>query len=174
MSRSIVQWVVVMLAAALAGCAGGGSTPQLPVGKSQTAALTPAPIRRIEARPGLIVLSDQLQAECRLAGAGPQSRNAFNDGLLRVPGMLMLDGVAECLLAGPLRGRRVSLTAYADDRHDGKYNQQLGVLRASTVQDYLSWRGVPKSELMLLAKTRAPAGDSERLASRHVELREAE
>ena len=58
-----------------------------------------------------------------------------------------LDILAQCFIAGPMRGRLLRLVGHADPRGEEEYNFLLGQRRAGSVQTYLSQRGVANGSI---------------------------
>jgi peptidoglycan-associated lipoprotein len=71
----------------------------------------------------------------------------FDSYDLTVEEKQVLDQIADCLVRGPLKGKRVTLVGRADPRGEGEYNMSLGAYRASAVKSYLGERGVEQQRM---------------------------
>lgn len=74
-----------------------------------------------------------------------------NSAALRPRGKHLVDHLADCLLRGELRRESIVVVGYADPRGSEEYNQDLGLLRARSVQRRLSWRGVPRARVRVVS-----------------------
>jgi peptidoglycan-associated lipoprotein len=59
----------------------------------------------------------------------------------------VLEAIAKCLTAGPLKGKAVDLVGRADPRGETEYNMTLGAKRARSVHTFLGDLGVPADKL---------------------------
>ncbi len=59
----------------------------------------------------------------------------------------ILEAIAKCITAGPLKGRALELVGRADPRGETEYNMTLGAKRARTVHSFLGGLGVPGDKL---------------------------
>jgi peptidoglycan-associated lipoprotein len=59
----------------------------------------------------------------------------------------VLEAIAKCLTAGPLKGKSVDLVGRADPRGETEYNMTLGAKRARSVHTFLGDLGVPADKL---------------------------
>jgi outer membrane protein OmpA-like peptidoglycan-associated protein len=104
-----------------------------------------------------VVVTAEIQRECQLpSGAESVPRFAFDEAQLRPRGRNILDDVAECLKAGRLQDRTISIVGRADPRGSDQYNQALGESRAEAARRYLVRQGV--SEQQLVVKSRGESG----------------
>jgi outer membrane protein OmpA-like peptidoglycan-associated protein len=60
-----------------------------------------------------------------------------------------LADVAKCMRDGPLAGRSILVTGYADETGAGTYNQDLAMARARVVADELLRQGAPRGRIFL-------------------------
>lgn len=165
----------ILGAAWLLGCAHSQQNEaRLPVGKARAPTSATAQVRQFKTSPGALLVSAHLRTTCGLSQlSAPGEEGDFNGDLLRIQAMSALDNVAVCLLQGPLKNTTLTMTAYTDARDTGTYNQKLGEMRARSVSDYLSFRGVPKSRLKLISLLkRDERADASRIRhpARNVEL----
>jgi peptidoglycan-associated lipoprotein len=134
------------------GACGGKAAPKPPAAASPTqtasAQRVPAAVDTVAASPNVAVAPD-LAAQCKLTFANVQQAPKFeyNDTDLLAEDRRILQQVAECVLRGPLQGRRVGLVGHADPRGTDEYNLGLGTRRAESVRTYLERLGVPASRL---------------------------
>jgi outer membrane protein OmpA-like peptidoglycan-associated protein len=64
----------------------------------------------------------------------------------------VLEQVANCLTAGPLKGKKVQLVGRADPRGTDEYNLALGNNRAQTVGDFLTELGVAQGQVAVMTR----------------------
>ena len=90
-----------------------------------------------------IRISEEFRRECQLPNA-PKDAPHFDyaDATLRAKGANILDDVAKCLSAGPLKGRIMTIIGRTDARGSEAYNKQLSENRAEAARNYLVQRGV--------------------------------
>jgi outer membrane protein OmpA-like peptidoglycan-associated protein len=104
-----------------------------------------------------VVVAVEIQRACQLPkGAENVPRFAFDEAQLRPRGRNILDDVANCLTAGRLQNRTISIVGRADPRGPEQYNQELGLSRAEAARQYLIRQGV--SEQQLVVRSRGEAG----------------
>jgi outer membrane protein OmpA-like peptidoglycan-associated protein len=104
-----------------------------------------------------VVIATEIQRECALPkGAEDVPRFAFDEAQLRPRGRNILDDVKECLTAGRLRDRTITIIGRADPRGPDQYNQELGLSRAEAARQYLVRQGVPERQLVV--KSRGESG----------------
>ncbi|HEU0030321.1 MAG TPA: OmpA family protein [Kofleriaceae bacterium] len=108
-----------------------------------TAAVKPTP-----ASPSLTV-SDELARQCKLhlSNAQQAPKFGYDEAELLPADRDVLQQLAQCLLTGPLKDKRVQLVGRADPRGTDEYNLGLGSRRAETVRTYLQRLGVPGDRL---------------------------
>jgi peptidoglycan-associated lipoprotein len=94
-------------------------------------------------------VSDELARRCSLKFADADQAPKFSyDATELLPADRdVLQQVADCLVKGPLKGRRVELIGRADPRGTDEYNLGLGSRRAETVRSYLQRLGVPGNRI---------------------------
>jgi peptidoglycan-associated lipoprotein len=98
--------------------------------------------------------SDELVRKCTLHFDNQQEAPKFdyNGADLSTDDRNVLSQIADCVIKGPLKGRKLSLVGRADPRGTEEYNMGLGDRRAHTVESYLERLGVGSK--LLDAKTR--------------------
>jgi peptidoglycan-associated lipoprotein len=96
-----------------------------------------------------VSVSDELAQKCKLRFASVEQAPKFgyNDDDLLPSDRNLLQQVADCLVRGPLQGRRVQLVGRADPRGTEEYNLALGNRRAESVRTYLERLGVAAGRL---------------------------
>jgi outer membrane protein OmpA-like peptidoglycan-associated protein len=95
-----------------------------------------------------IVVSEQIKEVCKLPETPKQEPQFdFDEAALRSRGESILDGVAACMLTGPMKDEQLVVTGHADPRGGEAYNQELGMRRSSSAQEYLVSRGVPAARI---------------------------
>lgn len=100
-----------------------------------------------------VQISKALRERCALPDEPQAAPNFdFDQATLRARGKNVLDDVATCLTSGPLKGEVVTLVGRADPRGSADYNQALSASRAAAARNYLAQRGVPESQLKLMAR----------------------
>ena len=104
-----------------------------------------------------VVINEDVLAKCGIASTEQAPQFAFNSADLAVQGRGMLDTLAQCMIDGPLRGKRLLLVRRADPRGEDEYNMTLGSLRAEAVASYLHDHGVPLDELSLTSRGKLDA-----------------
>jgi len=100
-----------------------------------------------------IQISEDFRRECQLPNA-PQEAPHFDyaGSTLHARGQNVLDDVAKCLSEGPLKGRTMTIIGRTDSRGSATYNKQLSANRAEAARAYLVQRGVPTSNIRLIAQ----------------------
>ncbi len=104
-----------------------------------------------------VVIDQAVLAKCGIASTEQAPQFAFNSADLVDQGRSMLDTLAQCMLDGPLRGKRLQLVGRADPRGEDEYNMALGSSRAEAVASYLHDRGVPLEQLSLTSRGKLDA-----------------
>lgn len=120
------------------------STPA-PAVSAEPAKVTPAPVPAS----ANVTVSEDLAKQCslRFGRAEQAPRFGYNETDLLPSDRDILQQVADCLVKGPLKGRRVQLVGRADPRGTDEYNLALGNRRAESVRTYLERLGVPAGRL---------------------------
>lgn len=99
------------------------------------------------------VASAQLKEKCNLPETPKQDPQFdFDEAALRSRGESILDGIATCMLTGPMRDDQLIVTGHADPRGTEAYNQELGMRRATSAEQYLVNRGVPAARIDLRSR----------------------
>jgi peptidoglycan-associated lipoprotein len=151
-------WVALasslVLFAAAAGC---GSDPK-PAPKSgaatpsATPSATAAPVARkdqLSPSAGSLHIDDKIVKAC---GDIPTAHFAFDSAAIGAEAAAALDALARCFSTGPLKGRSMRLTGFADARGELEYNMGLGQKRAGSVAEYLAKKGLDKAKLLTTSK----------------------
>ncbi|HEV7556362.1 MAG TPA: OmpA family protein [Kofleriaceae bacterium] len=133
---------------ALMGCHKDAPKTTLPPAQPATTAKTDTPAPTTAVSPNLGV-SDDIAQKCNMHIANTQQAPKFGfDQFDLLPSDRdVLDAIAQCVTAGPLKGKRLDLVGRADPRGTEEYNLGLGSRRAHTVGDYLSRLGVGQTQL---------------------------
>jgi peptidoglycan-associated lipoprotein len=94
-------------------------------------------------RPG-VHLADDIMKACKIHmdNVTRAPKFDFDDAELLPEDRDVLEQVAKCVTAGPLKGRELSLVGRCDPRGEVEYNMVLGDYRAESVHDYLAKLGV--------------------------------
>ncbi|MEO6598224.1 MAG: OmpA family protein [Polyangiaceae bacterium] len=173
-NSATASWITALVLLS-AGCSHPQNDANAPIGQSGE---VPKPKNKktapvFEASPGRLLLSATLKARCNWTQSADEDvQSHFNDGLLRVQGMGVLDRVADCL-QGPLRGSVLTVTAHTDARGTGSYNQNLGTLRSKSVQQYLTGRSVAAARITLVSRAepnQTEQGDATAASARNIQL----
>lgn len=161
MHRSALRprWALVPLSLALLGAALGCSSDPKPGPKLADAAPTAtagagsaAPVARKDKdspTAGSLHIDDKILKAC---GDIPTAHFAFDSAAIGPEAAGALDALARCFATGPLKGRTMRLTGFADARGELEYNMGLGQKRAGSVADYVAKKGVEKSKLSTTSK----------------------
>jgi peptidoglycan-associated lipoprotein len=138
----------IVVVISLAACGGKAKTPP----PKPSASATPVPAQTATAAKLAsphVGVSDDLAKQCSLRFGKVDSAPKFgvDDADLLPADRDILQQIADCLLKGPLAGRRVQLVGHADPRGTEEYNLGLGTRRAESVRTYLERLGVPAARL---------------------------
>lgn len=149
MTQAALRLVSIVIPFAIA-C--GSQTTAAPGAKSP---FSPDSVAAQPVSPNLAV-SGELGAQCALHFNDSDSARSpkfdFDRFQLDAADRNVLEQVANCLTAGPLKGKRVQLVGRADPRGTDEYNLALGDNRARAVGHYLTDLGVDEAQLAV--KTR--------------------
>lgn len=122
------------------GC--GGASPPPP--RTATIATPPPaahpPESVVPPTASTVVISDEIRNRCGISER--DAYFAFDSARVTSQDRNALDGVAHCFVAGPLKGRHLTLIGHADPRGETEYNMTLGLSRADAVEQYLVARGI--------------------------------
>lgn len=122
-----------------------------PAPNATNAAAAKAPARQDTSSPtsGSLHIDDKIVKAC---GDIPTAHFAFDSAKIGPEAAGALDAVGRCFTTGPLKGRSMRLTGFADPRGEIEYNMGLGQKRAGSVADYLAQKGVEKARLQTNSK----------------------
>lgn len=145
------------LAALVAGC---GSDPQPPPKVAATVPPPPPPPPANDPPPapkpdvaspssGSIQIEDKILKAC---GNVPTARFAFDSAAIEGEAAKVLDALAVCFVAGPLKGKGMKLVGHADPRGETEYNLALGQKRAGSVAEYLAKKGLEPGRVATSSK----------------------
>jgi peptidoglycan-associated lipoprotein len=98
---------------------------------------------------GSIQIDDEI---IKLCGNIPTAHFAFDSSSIRGDAAKALDPLATCFTTGPAKGRNMVLTGHTDPRGETEYNFALGQRRAGSVGDYLTSKGMQKSQVQSTSK----------------------
>ncbi len=137
---------VALLALFLAACHHATPAPTTP-----TVAEAPAPKAAPPAQQASpnVYVSDDLAKQCTLHmdNVSQAPKFDYDATSLEPADRDVLQAIAQCVTAGPLKGRRLELTGRADPRGTEEYNMGLGSRRAGTVRDFLQHLGVTQKQI---------------------------
>lgn len=121
---------VLLASLALAGC-----------NKPKIADPTDGPGRPNRAN---VSVSDDIMKACKIHvdNVARAPKFDFDDAELLPEDRDILEQIAKCVTAGPLKGRHLALVGRCDPRGEVEYNMVLGDYRAESVHDYLAKLGV--------------------------------
>jgi peptidoglycan-associated lipoprotein len=104
-------------------------------------------------------VSDDLARACKLTFDNPKSAPKFDrdNADLTSEDRAVLDQIARCITAGPLRGSSLSLVGRADPRGEQEYNMVLGGSRAAAVRTYLTQAGVEGTRIATTSRGKLDA-----------------
>jgi len=114
-------------------------------------------------REATVQVSKALRDRCRLPeGEQGAPRFEFDNAALHAQGKNVLDDLALCLRAGPLKGEVVTIIGRADSRGTQTHNEELGATRAAAARNYLAQHGVAADRLKVMSRGEQGArGDDE-------------
>lgn len=141
----------------------GGSQAAKPANKPASSPFAESAVEAKSVSPNLAVSGD-IDKECSLHFNNSVESPKFDYDRFQLDeaDREVLDQVATCLTAGPLKGRKVQLVGRADPRGTDEYNLALGDSRARTVVTYLTDVGVDADQLAVLTRGELDAtGDDE-------------
>jgi peptidoglycan-associated lipoprotein len=123
-----------------------------------------------------LTVSGDLDKQCALhfADRGQSPKFSYDRFALDAADRKVLEQVASCLTAGPLKGKKLQLVGRADPRGTDEYNLALGNNRAQTVGDFLTELGVATEQVAVMTRGALDAtGRDERSwqVDRRVDLR---
>ena len=120
-----------------------------PPAATASAEAKPAPVATAAAATANVGVSDDLAKKCQLQFSNPVEapKFDFDEFQLMSDDRDLLEKVARCLTAGPLKNKPVRLVGRADPRGTEEYNLGLGSRRASAVREYLQRLGVSSNQL---------------------------
>ena len=159
MLNSIIVTMVGVGCMALAGCASAKHPPaETPVQAKQ-----PAPLRlwltpiqenavdeaMVETRDAGLNLDDAILQACP---AVSPPRLDFDSSKLKKSFRGTMTGLADCMLSGGLKGKKVLLVGHADPRGEEDYNMSLGGRRAWSVRAALESLGVEERRVDLTSR----------------------
>ncbi len=98
---------------------------------------------------GSIQIDDEI---IKLCGNIPTAHFAFDSSSIAGEAAKALDPLATCFTTGPAKGRGMVLTGHTDPRGETEYNFALGQRRAGSVGDYLTSKGMQKSQVQSTSK----------------------
>jgi peptidoglycan-associated lipoprotein len=103
----------------------------------------PPPPPTTPVSPSVAVTKDILE-ECKLQldSVEHAPKFDFDQSELLPADVEVLSKIADCFVSGPMKGRNMALVGRADPRGTTKYNDALGMRRATSVQDYLVKAGM--------------------------------
>lgn len=119
-----------------------------------TRAEIPQPAEKVQQVSPSIAISEDLLAACKLNLDDVAKAPKFEfDKTDLLPGdVAVLQQIAACFTTGPLKDAQMILTGRADPRGTIRYNDALGIRRASTVGDYLESLGVSYERIGLTSR----------------------
>jgi outer membrane protein OmpA-like peptidoglycan-associated protein len=155
-ARSAANWLArgAMVGMALmAGCASSQGPAQQPTTAEASSPDAKADMSARNDSDTTIRISEDFRRECQLPNA-PQEAPHFEyaDATLHARGTNILDDVAKCLSAGPLKGRTMTIIGRTDPRGSAEYNKQLSASRADAARNYLVQRGVAQNNIRVIAR----------------------
>lgn len=155
-SKRRQRWISTASALSLAlllGCSHNDKQPQV-ASVDRTLPGTPAPQPPAPepnvSSNGNLNISERVRQGCNLPDEPEDSPQFdYDDAGLRDRGRRILNGVAECMTNGALKGEPLTIVGHADPRGTVDYNQDLGMQRAEAARDYLLSRGVPLARMTI-------------------------
>ena len=103
-----------------------------------------------------IQLDKAVAAACKVDE--PKAYFEYDSAVVKGADMGALDGLAECLGKGALKGKAIEVVGHTDERGDAEYNKALGHSRAQSVADYLGTKGADKTKLKVVSGGAEQAG----------------
>jgi peptidoglycan-associated lipoprotein len=103
----------------------------------------------------LIYLSEDIRKACGITtieSVKEAPKFAFDQAAITQEDRDVLAQIAQCLMTGPLKGRRVKLVGRADPRGTTQYNMVLGARRSDTVMKYLADLGVNAQQMTVSSR----------------------
>jgi peptidoglycan-associated lipoprotein len=150
--RSAAKWLGcgALVLSGTAACAGNPAPAKEPVAMGEME--TPGPQQPRNDADTTIQLSEDLRRQCSLPNAQTAPHFDYADATLRAHGQNILDDVAKCLSDGPLKGHVMTIIGRTDARGSAEYNKALSANRAEAARNYLVQRGVPTTNVRVLAR----------------------
>jgi peptidoglycan-associated lipoprotein len=161
MKKAMTILAVTALSAVALGC---GSDPKPAVtaeGPKTTDAMSGPKTARDDMKTptsGSIEIDDEI---IKLCGNIPTAHFAFDSSSIAGDAAKALDPLATCFTTGPAKGRGMVLTGHTDPRGETEYNFALGQRRAGSVGDYLTSKGMQKSQVQATSKGEIEATGSD-------------
>ena len=177
LGRSAAKWLGCgALAISAVACASDKTPAKEPVAMGEMTAPGPQQPRGRRESDTTIAISEEFRRECQLPNAPKEAPHFdYADATLHARGANILDDVAKCLSAGPLKGRVITIIGRTDARGSAEYNKELSANRAEAARNYLVQRGVDTQRLAAVGRGEAsPIADNEsaegRATNRRVEI----
>lgn len=144
-----VAALILIGAAALAGCGSDAPQPKAPTPAPVANAAKPGPAAGAKedvATPtsGSVQIEDKILKAC---GDIPEARFAFDSAAIAGQAEAALSALAKCFVSGPLKGKGMKLVGHTDPRGTETYNRGLGQRRAGSVASFLNAKGLEPSRV---------------------------
>lgn len=130
----------------------------------------------VDERPTRFVVAEEIRRTCDIDVEDERAPHfELDSAQLRPRGRAIVDAIGACLTAGPLAGRRISITGHTDRLGAASYNEQLGLYRAIAAKLRLEEMGVAPEAVIVRSRgerdARATAEDEDlRWMDRRVEV----
>jgi peptidoglycan-associated lipoprotein len=144
----IVAPAVLLGASVLVGCAHEHVSETVVPAPLLSTTRTTSNVVRAQPTSGINV-SDGILTACKIDfnNVGTAPKFDFDRSDLSTQERTLLESVAKCVTAGPLKGRSLQLVGRADPRGEVEYNFLLGGSRAWSVDSYLMSLGLDRSRI---------------------------
>lgn len=158
--HSCICLVGVLSLASAPGCSHDAPPPAEP--SVAPAARTDQPVED-QLSTAYIQVDESIRTTCNLPNDEEKApKFDYDEAVLKPRGEGILDGVAECLIDGPMQGESVTVIGHADPRGSHEYNLRLGRQRAQAASDYLAAHSVDVSRIRVESRGEdAALGDDE-------------
>lgn len=103
-----------------------------------------------------VYVADPVRKEC----SGSVPFFDFDSSATREGDQPSMQTLADCMLTGPLKGKKIKLVGHTDPRGTAEYNDKLGLERAEKVKAYLVKHGVEEARVQVESAGEKEASDA--------------
>jgi peptidoglycan-associated lipoprotein len=124
--------------------------PAPPPPPAPAAAPPPTAAKAADPGPTEIYVADSIRKACGIDDA--EAHFAYDSAKLRGEDSPVIQKLAQCFIAGPLKGRSMSLVGHADPRGEAEYNLALGGHRADSVKSAMVSARLDESKIITTSR----------------------